>query len=78
MCVCIHMYIYIMYTWSFPSGSVVRHLPAMQEMLDLTPGLGRSLGGGNGNPLQYLCYGQRRLAKTPLFCGVAKSRTLSN
>ena len=32
----------------------------------LTPGLGRSPGGGHGNPLQYFClenpHGQRRLA----------------
>jgi len=26
------MYIYIIYIWSFPSGSVVKHPPAMQEM----------------------------------------------
>jgi len=25
------------------------------EDLDLIPGLGKSLGGGNGNPLQYSC-----------------------
>ena len=34
--------------------------------LDLIPGLGRSHGGGHGNPLQYSClenpHGQRRLA----------------
>ena len=34
--------------------------------LDLIPGLGRSPGGGRGNPLQYSClknpYGQRSLA----------------
>jgi len=33
--------------------------------LGLIPGLGRSSGGGNGNPLQYSClenpYGQRSL-----------------
>ena len=33
---------------------------------DLTPGLGRSPGGGRGNPLQYAClenpHGQRSLA----------------
>ena len=26
------MYIYIIYIWSFPSGSVVKHPPAVQEM----------------------------------------------
>ena len=29
----------------------------MQENLRLTPGLGRSSGEGNGNPLQYCCLG---------------------
>ena len=35
---------------------VVKNLPAVQEMLEmqgLIPGLGRSPGEGNGNPLQY-------------------------
>ena len=35
----------------------VKNLPAWQEKGDasLTPGSGRSLRGGNGNPLQYSC-----------------------
>ena len=37
----------------FPDGSVVKNLPANARNLDLIPGLGRSPGGGNGNPLQY-------------------------
>ena len=32
----------------------VKNLPAMQEMGSV-PGLGRSPGEGNGNPLQYSC-----------------------
>ena len=35
---------------------VVKNLPAVQETqieLGSVPGLGRSSGGGNGNPLQY-------------------------
>ena len=32
---------------------VVKNLPANAE--DLIPGMGRSPGGGNGNPLQYSC-----------------------
>ena len=41
--------------------------------VSLIPGLGRSPGGGNGNPLQYSClenpYGQRSLAGySPLGC----------
>ena len=42
----------------FPSGSVVKNPPANEgDSGDggLIPGLGRSLGGGNGNPLQYSC-----------------------
>ena len=44
--------------WSFPSGSVVKNLAAkLRDAGDmgLTPKLGRSPGGGNGNPLQYSC-----------------------
>ena len=35
----------------------VKNLPAVQETGDtgLIPGLERSPGGGNGNPLQYSC-----------------------
>ena len=39
----------------FPGGSVVKNLPANAQDKDLTSGLGRSPGGGNGNPLQYSC-----------------------
>ena len=38
---------------SLPPGSVVKSLPAMQEMWVPSPGWGRSSGGGHGNPLQY-------------------------
>ena len=41
--------------WGFPGGSVVRNLLANAGDLGLIPGLERSLGGGNGNPLQYPC-----------------------
>ena len=43
------------------------------------PGLGRSLGEGNGNPLQYSCLGNPidRGAWCATFLGVAKSDTLS-
>ena len=44
--------------WGFPGGSVVRNLLAnAEDIRDMgsIPGLGRSLGGGNGNPLQYPC-----------------------
>ena len=39
---------------------VVKNLPATARdarEMDLIPGLGRSSGGGNGNPLQYSCLG---------------------
>ena len=43
----------------FPGGSVVKNLPASardaSNMVGSVPGLGRSPGGGNGNPLQYFC-----------------------
>ena len=41
---------------SFPDGSVVKNLPAnvgYVKDVGLIPGLGRSPGGGHGNPLQY-------------------------
>ena len=48
------------FSWGFPGGSVVKNLPANAEDTGdggLIPGLGRSLGEGNGNPLQYSCLG---------------------
>ena len=42
----------------FPGGSVLKNLPASAgDAGDLgsIPGLGRSPGGGHGNPLQYSC-----------------------
>ena len=33
----------------------------MQETPGWNPGLGRSLGGGNGNLLQYSCLGQKSM-----------------
>jgi len=41
----------------FPGGSVVKNLPAIAGDVSLIPGLGRSPGEGNGNPLQYSCLG---------------------
>ena len=38
-----------------PGGSVVKNLPANAGDLGLVPGLRRSPGEGNGNPLQYSC-----------------------
>ena len=39
----------------FPGGSAEKHLPANAGDMGLIPVLGRSPGGGNGNPPQYSC-----------------------
>ena len=41
----------------FPGGSAVKNPPASAADVDSNPGLGRSLGEGNGNPLQYFFLG---------------------
>ena len=41
--------------WGFSGGSVVMSLPANAGDSGSIPGSGRSLGEGNGNPLQYSC-----------------------
>ena len=43
--------------WGFPGGSLVKNLPASAGYTDSIPGLGRSPGEGNGNPLQYSSLG---------------------
>ena len=53
---CVHICIHI-YTWGFPDGSVVKNPPANAGDEGSIPGLGRSPGEGNGNPLQYSCLG---------------------
>ena len=40
-----------------PRGLVVRNPPADAGDVSSIPGLGRSPGGGNGNPLQCACLG---------------------
>ena len=39
----------------FPGGSAVKNLPTNAGDAGSVPGLGRSPGEGNGNPLQYSC-----------------------
>ena len=39
----------------FPIGSVVKNPPTNAGDMGLIPESGRSLGEGNGNPLQYSC-----------------------
>ena len=40
--------------WGFPGGSVVKNASANAGDVGLIPGLGRSPGEGNGNPLQFV------------------------
>ena len=44
---CVYTYV------GFPGSSVIKNLPANAEVKGSIPGLGRSPGEGNGNPLQY-------------------------
>ena len=39
----------------FPGGSVAKNPPANTGDMGSIPGLAKSPGGGNGNPLQYSC-----------------------
>ena len=60
---------------------MVRNLPASAGDIkdsSLIPGLGRSPGGGHGNPLQYSCLENPmdRGAWLVIVHGVTKSRTL--
>ena len=65
---------------SFPGGSVVKDLPAnaggARDAVSI-PGLRRSPGEGNGNPLQYSCLGNSmdRGAWQAIVYGVPKSWT---
>ena len=44
------------YIRGFPDGTVVKNPPASAGNV-VSPGSGRSPGGGNGNPLHYSCPG---------------------
>ena len=59
---------------SFPGGSVVKNLPPNAGDAGSIPGLGRSPGEENGNPLQYSCLGNLmgREAWQATVCGVVK------
>ena len=60
---------------------MVKNLPAMWETMGSIPGLGRSPGEGNGNPLQYSCLenSMDSGAWGAIVHGVTKSQTtLSN
>ena len=64
--------------WGFPDDSVVKNLPAVAEDSGLIPGLGRSPGEGNNNPLQYSCLGNPCMDREAWWAtvhGLAKSWT---
>ena len=49
------------YLWGFPGGTSGKELPASggdERASGLIPVLGRSPGGGHGNPVQYSCLGK--------------------
>ena len=55
---CVYLMGLCMNDWGFPGSAVVKNLPANAggaRDMGWIPGLGRSLGVGNGNPLQYSC-----------------------
>ena len=54
---------------------MVKNLPAVRDLGSI-PGLGRSLGEGNGNPLQYFCLENSMVEGTwwATVHGVAKSQ----
>ena len=67
----------------FPGGSVVKNPPASAgnaEDSGSIPGSGRSLGEGNGNPLQYSCLENPmdRGVWQAIVHGVTKSQTQLN
>ena len=64
----------------FPGGSVVKNPPANAGDSGSIPGMGRSPGEGNGNPLQDSCLGNPmdRGAWWATVHGVTKSRTRLN
>ena len=62
--------------WGFPGGSEVKNLPANAGDTGFIPGLGRSPGEGNSNPLQGSCLENpmSREAWSATAHGVAKSQ----
>ena len=61
----------------FPHGTGAKNLPASAEDAGSVPGLGRSPGEGNGNPLPYSCLENAtdRGAWRAIVHGVAKNWT---
>ena len=72
----LHVCVYV----GFPGGSVVKNLPAHAGDAGSSSsilGLGRSPGGGHGNPLYYSCQGNLmdRGAQWPVVHEITKSQT---
>ena len=67
----------LQYSWVSLVAQMVKNLPAMLGDLSSIPGLGRSPGGGHGNPLQYSCLenSMDRGAWQVIVHRVAKSQT---
>ena len=65
----------------FPGGSAVKTARQCRKQGDTgsVPGLGRSPGGGNGNPLQYSCLGNlmNRVAWRATVHGVSKQSNMT-
>ena len=59
---------------------MIKNLPANAADIGSIPGLGRSPGGGNGNPLQYSCLenSMERGTWWAIVHGITKSQTLLN
>ena len=59
---------------------MIKNLPANAADIGSIPGLGRSPGGGNGNPLQYSCLKNSMEKGTwwAIVHGITKSQTLLN
>ena len=60
--------------WDFPSGLVVKNLPARAGDVGSVPELGKPPGEGTGSPLQYSCLGNpmdREAWEAPVY-GVMK------
>ena len=76
---CILKFLMDMFTFIGFSGSLaIKNLPAKVGDLGSMPGFGRSPGGGNSNPLQYSCLGNRmdRGVWWAADRGIAKKRNL--
>ena len=67
----------LMISEGFPAGSDDKESACNVVDLGSIPGLGRSLGGGHGNPLQCSCWenSMDRGFWWATVCGVAKSET---